>query len=235
MVDLLVRQDSATGDGIAPLAVPETPGFEWPWTTRRFQTALRGHPYRQDLLLATIVFLLTLLPTQAGQPSELLHAGPLLVVASVVQSVALIWRRPAPLVTFAVVLATCTVEWASAVSSSSDIGLLICLYGVARYRSLMMLRVALGAIVPSLIVLLVRTAPIQRPTLVSRVLPRHGGRRERRVRPGGAGSGRRSWRRWPSAPTTPSSSASSEPGWPCWPSGPGSPARRTTSSGTAWR
>jgi len=190
MVDLLVRQDSATSHGVAlpgtpradlpgpdtpglpgtprpDLPGPDTPGLEWPRTARRFQAALRGHPYRQDTLLATIVFLLTLLPTQAGQPSELLHAGPLLIVTSVIQSVALIWRRPAPLATFALVLAACTVEWASALSSSSDIALLVCLYGVARYCSLMMLRVALGAIVPSLIVLVVRMAPVQHPTLVS--------------------------------------------------------------------
>src|SRR6185437_1792496 len=123
MVDHLVRQDSATSHGVAlpgtpradlpgpdtpglpgtprpDLPGPDTPGLEWPRTARRFQAALRGHPYRQDTLLATIVFLLTLLPTQAGQPSELLHAGPLLIVTSVIQSVALIWRRPAPLATF---------------------------------------------------------------------------------------------------------------------------------------
>lgn len=142
-------------------------GFEWPRTARRLLSTFRGHPYRQDVALALLVFVLTLLPTQAGQPSELLHSGVLLMVTSVVQAGALVWRRPRPATTYTLVLAACTVEWANSLSSSSDISVMICLYTVARYRSLMTLRLALGAAVPCLILLLVRMAPMQGPTLVS--------------------------------------------------------------------
>ncbi|MEZ0111574.1 signal transduction histidine kinase [Catenulispora sp. EB89] len=146
---------------------PVGPGFEWPRSARRVQAAFRGHPYRQDVVLALGVFLLTLLPTQAGLGSELLHASPLLVVTSVVESAAIIWRRPLPVVMYSVVVAACTVEWAAALSSSSDVSWMICLYTVARYRSMTTLRVALGAIVPSLVVLVWRMAPVQGPILVS--------------------------------------------------------------------
>ncbi|MEY9856318.1 signal transduction histidine kinase [Catenulispora sp. GAS73] len=203
MVDLLVREDSATAAPAGPALTPGSaesavrpvtpgltaaapgfedapgfeepgttprpvgPGFEWPRSARRVQAAFRGHPYRQDVVLALGVFLLTLLPTQAGQGSELLHASPLLVVTSVVESAAIIWRRPAPVVMYSVVVAACTVEWAAALSSSSDISWMICLYTVARYRSMTTLRVALSAIVPSLVVLVWRMAPVQGPILVS--------------------------------------------------------------------
>jgi signal transduction histidine kinase len=176
MVDLLVREDSTTAapadpavtPGIAESAArPVTPGFEWPATARRLLSAFRGHPYRQDVALALTVLLLDLLPSQAGQPSELLHAAPLLLVTSLVQSAAVIWRRPLPILMYGVVLGSCTVEWAAALSSSSDISVMICLYTVARYRSLAALRVALCAIVPPLVVLMVRMAPVQGPTVVS--------------------------------------------------------------------
>jgi signal transduction histidine kinase len=154
MVDLLARDDTA-------------PGFEWPRTAWRLRAAFSGHPYRQDVTLALSVLLLTLLPSQPGRPSELLHATPLLLTTSVVMSAALIWRRPAPTTVYAVVLATCTTEWAAALSSSSDVSLMIALYSIARYRSLLTLRIAVGAIVPPLFVLLFRMAPVQGPVAIS--------------------------------------------------------------------
>ena len=181
MVDLLVREDSTTAAPFDPAvtpgiagssatpdrARPVTPGFEWPRTARRLQSAFRGHPYRQDVALALTVFLLTLRPPQAGKPPELRRAGALLVTTSVIQSATLIWRLRLPLPTYFVALAACTVEWAASLSSSSDVSLMICLYTIARYRSLMTLRVALCAIVPPLIVMVCQMPPAQGPTLLS--------------------------------------------------------------------
>ncbi|WP_194923777.1 sensor histidine kinase [Catenulispora pinisilvae] len=146
---------------------PVSPGFEWPRAARGVQAAFRGHSYRQDVVLALTVFLLTLLPSQAGQGSELLHASALLVVTSVLSSAAVIWRRAAPVTMYTLVLAACTAEWAGAQSSATDISWMICLYTVARYRSMRTLRFALGAIVPALAVLFYRMPPVQGPILVS--------------------------------------------------------------------
>ncbi|MBS2535169.1 hypothetical protein KGQ20_20610 [Catenulispora sp. NF23] len=146
---------------------PVSPGFEWPRAARGVQAAFRGHSYRQDVVLALTVFLLTLLPSQAGQGSELLHASALLVVTSVLTSAAVIWRRAAPVTMYTLVLAACTAEWAGAQSSATDISWMICLYTVARYRSMRTLRFALGAIVPALAVLFYRMPPVQGPILVS--------------------------------------------------------------------
>jgi signal transduction histidine kinase len=108
-----------------------------------------------DSLLTLSVLLLGFVP-QAGTQLNLLHATPLYVVTTVAQAVPLVWRRKAPTVVFGVVLAACIVQWAGAESSSSNISFMICLHAITRYRSRQTLRVAVGVLVPCLLVLTLR-------------------------------------------------------------------------------
>ena len=136
---------------------PGITGHEWPKTIRRLNAAFRGHPYRQDVLLSLCVLALAFTP-QAGTR---LDVTPLLLVSSLVQSLALIWRRKAPLAVYGVVLVSCTVQWALAQNSSSNISLMICLYTLARYWSLRRLLLVASVGVPSLFVLVFRVAQYQ--------------------------------------------------------------------------
>lgn len=131
------------------------PGYEWPGPLRRVEALFRGRPYRLDSGIALGVLLLGFVP-QAGTQLNLLHATPLYVLTTVLQAVPLVWRRKAPTIVFAVVLAACVVQWAGAESSSSNISFMVCLHAVTRYRSRRTLRVAVGVLVPCLLVLALR-------------------------------------------------------------------------------
>ena len=126
---------------------PEGPGYEWPSPIRQLRALLRGHRYRQDVLLGLCVLLIGLAP-QAGK-----QWTALLVVSVVVQSAALVWRRAAPIPVYCVVLVSCTVQWAAAgQGAGSNISVMICLYTLARFREPRLLPAALAVCVPGLLV-----------------------------------------------------------------------------------
>ena len=136
---------------------PGGSSYEWPGAIRHLQAAFRGRPYRQDALLALSVLLIGFSP-QAGKTLDI---TPLWLITSIVQSLALIWRRKAPFTVYCTVLLACTVQWAAAESSSSNASLMIALYTLARYWTLRRLFAAIGAAVPSMVVLVVRSPPVQ--------------------------------------------------------------------------
>jgi hypothetical protein len=119
--------------------------FEWPSAIRRVQAAFRGHPYRQDVLLAVVVLLLGFAPQAAARKAELLQATPMLLVSEAIQCLVLVWRRKAPFAVYCVVLVSCTVQWAMGENSSSNVSLMICLFTLARYWSLRRLLIVAGA------------------------------------------------------------------------------------------
>jgi signal transduction histidine kinase len=139
-------------------------GYEWPKPLEHLRTVFRGHPYRQDVLLALCVLLLGLSP-RSGTRLDLSYLTPLYVVSSMVQAVALVWRRRAPFPVYWVVLVACTVEWAAGTSGSSNLSLMICVYTVTRYLSPRALRIAVAAAVPSLLVFVFRVAQVQHQIL----------------------------------------------------------------------
>ncbi|WP_326887575.1 sensor histidine kinase, partial [Actinocrinis sp.] len=145
---------------------PDGSGFEWPRAIRLLLAAFRGHPYRQDVLLSLCVLLLTFVP-QSGTRAAPQEITPLLLITSATQSLALIWRRKAPFAVYCVVLAACTVQWAAAESSGSNVSLMISLFTLARYWSLRRLLVVAGAGVPSLFVLVFRVELIQDHALLN--------------------------------------------------------------------
>lgn len=153
------------GETLPGTARPGGTGLEWPRAIRQLNAAFRGHPYRQDVLISLCVLLLGLTP-QAGKQLDLSHVSALLIITSVVQSLALIWRRRAPMAVYFVVLVACTVQWAAAESSSSNISLMVCLFTLARYWPLRTIRVAVVSIVPSLVVFELRVAQPQHQALV---------------------------------------------------------------------
>ena len=128
-------------------ARPEGPGYEWPSPIRQLRAVLRGHRYRQDVLLGLCMLLLGLAPQADRQWTALL------VVSVLVQSAALVWRRTAPIPVYCVVLVSCTVQWAAAgQGAGSNISVMICLYTLARFRSPRLLPKALAVCVPSLFI-----------------------------------------------------------------------------------
>lgn len=145
---------------------PDGPGHEWPSPIRQLRAAFRGHPCRQDALLAFCMLLLALAP-QAGKP---LDVTPLLLISSVFQCLPLIWRRTAPLPVYCVVLASCTVQWAAGAASGGNVSVMICLYTLARYWPLRRLPVAVGACVPCLLVLTFRVRQNQSQDLWTELL-----------------------------------------------------------------
>ena len=149
-----------------PTSRPTGLGYEWPSTIRRLYAAFRGHPYRQDTLLCLIVLLLCLVPQQSTK-MDLLTGPPLLVISTLVQALALVWRRTWPFAMYCLVLLSCTVQWALAESSSSNISLMICIYTVTRYGSARQLRVAMGAGGPALVLFVFRLGEIQHQVLES--------------------------------------------------------------------
>jgi signal transduction histidine kinase len=147
-------------------ARPAGPVSEWPIPIRQLRAAFRGHPYRQDVLLAVSMLLLGFAP-QSGKALDLADITPLLVITSVAQCLPLVWRRRAPFAVSCAVLVACTVQWGMAESSGSSMSLMICLYTLARNQSMRRLRVAVGASVPSLVLFVFRVAHAQRLELVS--------------------------------------------------------------------
>jgi signal transduction histidine kinase len=141
-------------------APPSGAGDEWPKPFRQVRAVFRGHPARQDVLIALFVLLLGLSP-RSGARLDLSFLTPVYVVSSSVQSLALIWRRKAPVAVYAVVLVACTVQWAAGESSSSNLSLMVCLYTLTRFRSQRALRAAVGVAGPALVVLVVRVAEAQ--------------------------------------------------------------------------
>jgi signal transduction histidine kinase len=146
-------------------ARPDGPMYEWPTPIRPLGAVFRGHPYRQDVLLALCMMLLAFAPNSGKQP-DLAEITPLLVITSAAQCLPLVWRRRAPIPVYCAVLVACTVQWAAAVDSGSSVSLMIGLYTLARYESMGTLRVAAGAAVPSVVVFILRVAQIQHQVLV---------------------------------------------------------------------
>ncbi|HWG27012.1 MAG TPA: histidine kinase [Actinospica sp.] len=118
------------------------------------------------MLLTLCVLLLALVP-ESGKRLELSQISPLFVLTSLAESVPLTWRRKAPVPVYYAVLLACWVQWAAAENSASSIGLMVALYTVTRYRSQRTLRVAVGAIVPGLIISVVRVGLVQHQVLAS--------------------------------------------------------------------
>ena len=147
---------------------PNGPRYELPGAIRYLLDAFRGHPYRQDVLLALSIFAFVLVP-QTGKPLELSQFAPLFVITSAGESLSLIWRRRAPFPIYCVVVVSCTVQWAADESSGSSIGVMIALYTVTRYCSARVLRVAVGLIVPALIAFLFAVARAQHQELESTI------------------------------------------------------------------
>ena len=157
-----VSHQSATArpEGLGPgqglgIGLGLGPGSEWPSPIRQLRHAFRGHTYRQDALLCLFMLLLGL-ASQTGKQPDLWDVTPLLLVSSVIQSLALVWRRKAPFAVYCVVLASCTVQWAATESAGSNVSLMVCLYTLARYWSLRRLPLVAGAGVPSLFLLTFR-------------------------------------------------------------------------------
>jgi signal transduction histidine kinase len=118
------------------------------------------------VLLALFVVLLALVP-ESGKRLELSQFSALFVITSLAESVPLIWRRKAPVTVYYVVLLACWVQWSAAENSGSSIGLMVALYTVTRYRSQRTLRVAVGAIVPGLIISVLRVGQGQHQVIAS--------------------------------------------------------------------
>jgi signal transduction histidine kinase len=133
---------------------------------RRLLAAFRGHTYRQDVLVTLCVLLLALVP-QSGKRLELSQFSALYVITSLADSVPLIWRRRAPVAVYYVVLGSCTVQWAASENSASSLGLMVALYTVTRYRSARTMRVAVGAIVPGLIISVFRVGQFEHQLVAS--------------------------------------------------------------------
>ena len=132
-----------------------------PFVLRRPETVLRGHPYRQDVLIALVTLGLGLLPNSAKH-LNVTNMPVLQLITVAVESLPLIWRRRAPLPVFWVVLAASLVQWAAAEDSASGLSLLICIYTLSRYASPRALQVAVGASVAGLLVNVFRVAVPQR-------------------------------------------------------------------------
>jgi signal transduction histidine kinase len=146
-------------------ARPVGPVNELPTPIRQLRAAFRGHPYRQDVLQALLMFLLAFAPPSGKQWGQE-PVSTFLLVTSAAQSLPLIWRRRAPFAVYGVVLVACTVQWAAAGDSGSSISLMICFYTLARYESTATVRLAAAAGVPSLLVFVFRVAETQHQVLV---------------------------------------------------------------------
>ena len=144
------------------------PEYEWPRAIRRTLAAFRGHPYRQDALLAVGVMALSLTP-KAGTRFDLANVPLLEFITSGILSVALIWRRRAPLTVYCVVILACTVQWAAAENTAASLGFMIGLYTIARYCSVRTLRLATAAIVPSLLIFVFRLGAAQHQEIQSAI------------------------------------------------------------------
>lgn len=131
---------------------------------RRLRDADRAHPWVLDGVLALFTMLIGLASLFPGGPSDDTFVDASSVTASfvavtaVAQSLPLIWRRSAPLLVFAIVLAVCVAQIAAGVALRSDIGLMIALYGVSRSASLRLpaLICAVAGILAAVILAIIR-------------------------------------------------------------------------------
>jgi signal transduction histidine kinase len=89
-------------------------------------------------VLGVLLFSIPQLVGSHRHHTDLAGVHPPLVVAAcvVLLLVPLWWRRRAPVVTFAVVLAVLVAEWSAGVWLSTDVALLVALYGIAARRSM---------------------------------------------------------------------------------------------------
>jgi signal transduction histidine kinase len=110
---------------------------------RRLRRVARAHPAVLDRLLVLVVLAIGLPELFViGVDGRWLPPGtPVALVAVGVagQALPLAWRRRAPWIVLAVVLAACVLQWAQGISLHSGLGLLVSLYAVARYDRLTVL------------------------------------------------------------------------------------------------
>lgn len=109
-----------------------------PAPIRKVRDTFRAHPLWQDVLLALGV--LTMGALDAGldpRPPDSGVGSPIwfILATGTVQAAALLVRRRRPMVSFAVILAVCTVTWALGTIHRSDISVLLALYAVGRYAT----------------------------------------------------------------------------------------------------
>jgi signal transduction histidine kinase len=133
-------------------------------TIRRLLAEFRGHPYRQDALVALCVLLLMFVPQQ-GKRLELSQFTALFVITSLGCSVPLLWRRRSPVGAYYAVLGACVVQWSAALNSGSSLGMMVALYTLTRYESARTLRVGVIALVPGLIIAVFRVGQFQHQIL----------------------------------------------------------------------
>jgi signal transduction histidine kinase len=108
-----------------------------PTPLRQVRDTLRAHRWWQDATLSLVVLLLSvvdirLLATNPHRESAV-DSYAFIAVAAVIEAGALLLRRRAPHAVFAVVLGVCLVSWSLGTIHRSDVSLLVCVYGVARY------------------------------------------------------------------------------------------------------
>ncbi|NNJ62825.1 MAG: sensor histidine kinase [Dactylosporangium sp.] len=134
----------------------------WLALARRLRAADHVRPWLLDSCIAGFVALLGVHSVfRPGVPGDAFGVsagtpGAFLLGTVAVQALPLVLRRRAPLTVFAIVAIACVVQLTELVTPRSDFGLLIALYGVARYRSPRQLAATVAGTLGILVLAMVR-------------------------------------------------------------------------------
>jgi signal transduction histidine kinase len=125
--------------GAASGALTSDSGMRWHQRVRWLRTPHQSLPWLLDAAVAVTVLLLGILSiTRVVPPDDPFSTAtvPTWVVVVTVgcQAVPLVVRRRAPLVVLAILLAVCVTQVSLSFAMRSDLGLLVALYSVCRYR-----------------------------------------------------------------------------------------------------
>lgn len=109
-------------------------------TAHGVRDAVRRHPVHLDVLLALLILTVgvasLLIDRAVHDTIAPARTSPLVLATIVGQALPLLWRRRAPTVVLAVVLACCLLQWSQSTVLRSSLSLLIALYSLARYGSI---------------------------------------------------------------------------------------------------